>query len=57
LDRQWFHGVRARWKTADEFVEFFDSELIPADHALRQFVGKDVPQLIGELARFRPDLF
>lgn len=46
-----------RWKTADEFVRFLDSELLPADHALRQLVGKDVPQLIGELARFRPDLF
>ena len=57
LDRQWFEGVITRWNTADEFVSFFDTELLPLDHALRQFVGKDVPQLIGELARFRPDLF
>jgi hypothetical protein len=57
FDRQWFRGVVTRWKMADEFVRFFDSELIPADHPLRQVVGKDVPQLIGELARFRPDLF
>jgi hypothetical protein len=57
LDHQWFHGVMTRWKMAEEFVRFFDAELIPANHPLRQLVGKDVPQLVGELARFRPDLF
>ena len=57
FDRQWFQAVMARWNIADEFVRFLDPELLPKDHALRQFVGMDVPQLIAELARFRPDLF
>jgi hypothetical protein len=57
LDRQWFQGIMARWNIADEFVRFLDPEALPKDHALRQFVGMDVPQLIAELARFRPDLF
>ena len=57
LDRQWFQGVMARWNIADEFVKFLDPELLPRDHAVRQFVGMDVPQLIAELARLRPDLF
>jgi hypothetical protein len=57
LDHQWFQGVMTRWEMADEFVRFFDTELIPPDHPLRRLVGKDVPQLVGELARFRPDLF
>jgi hypothetical protein len=42
---------------ADEFVKFLDPELLPTDHAVRQFVGVDVPQLIAELARLRPGLF
>jgi hypothetical protein len=57
FDREWFQGIMNRWEIADEFVRFLDTELLPRDHALRQFVGKDVPQLIAELARFRPDLF
>jgi len=57
LDRQWFQGVMARWNIADEFVKFLDPELLPTDHAVRQFVGVDVPQLIAELARLRPGLF
>jgi hypothetical protein len=57
FDREWFRGILSRWNTADEFVRFLDPELLPRDHALRQFVGMDVPQLIAELARFRPDLF
>jgi hypothetical protein len=47
----------ARWNIAAEFVRLLDAELLPPDHALRQVVGMDVPQLIAELARFRPDLF
>jgi hypothetical protein len=57
FDREWFQGVMNRWNISDEFVRFLDAELLPRDHPLRQFVGIDVPQLIGELARFRPDLF
>jgi hypothetical protein len=57
FDREWFQGILNRWNIADEFVRFLDAELLPKAHPLRQFVGMDVPQLIAELARFRPDLF
>jgi hypothetical protein len=56
VDQEWFCAALKRWQTAAEYVFFLDAELLPTGHALRRMVGEDVPKLLRELLRLRPDL-
>jgi hypothetical protein len=56
FDREWLDGALARWKVAAEYVFFLDRELLPTEHPLRRVIGEDLPEVLRELARFRPDV-
>jgi hypothetical protein len=56
FDRQWLKAAMARWTKSDEFVRYLDAELLPAEHPLRQVIGQDLPEVMRELVRLRPDL-
>jgi len=56
VDKYWFCAALKRWKTAAEYVFFLDRELLPTEHPLRQAIGEDLPKLLRELLRLRPDL-
>jgi hypothetical protein len=56
FDREWLSEALARWKIGDEFVRYLDAELLPAEHPLRQVIGQDLPEVMRELVRLRPDL-
>jgi len=56
VDRDWFYGLIVRCKIAEEYVSFLDVELLPLEHALRQVIREDLPKVLRELARLRPDL-
>jgi hypothetical protein len=45
-----------RWKVAEEYLSYLDIELLPREHALRVLVRQDVPSLLKEVIRLRPDL-
>jgi hypothetical protein len=48
--------IMVRWRVADEYLSYLDVELLPREHALRVLVGQDVPSLLKEVIRLRPDL-
>jgi hypothetical protein len=56
FDRQCLKAAMARWTKSDEFVRYLDAELLPAEHPLRQVIGQDLPEVMRELVRLRPDL-
>ncbi len=53
------HSIReilARWKVANEYLSYLDIELLPTEHALRVLVRQDLPILLKEVIRLRPEL-
>jgi hypothetical protein len=56
LDRSLLEGMMIRWKLADEHVFLMQLGELPAEHALRILIRQDVPILVGELIRLRPEL-
>jgi hypothetical protein len=51
-----FKEIVTRWKVADEYLSYLDIELLPREHALRVLVRQDLPTLLKEVIRLRPDL-
>ncbi len=37
-------------------MHFLDLELLPSGHALRRVIEEDLPKMMRELIRLRPDL-
>ena len=57
INRDWIDGLIIRWKTADDFVAGLTDSRRGADvAALRRLLRRDVPALLQELTRLRPDL-
>jgi hypothetical protein len=49
-------GIMIRWRLAEECLSEVDSEALPSENALRVLVREDVPNLLKEVIRLRPDL-
>jgi hypothetical protein len=45
-----------RWRLAQEYVTVLEMESLPAAHALLVLVRQDVPNLLKEIIRLRPEL-
>ena len=57
INRDWIDGLIIRWKTADDFITDLDAAKRGADiAALKRVIRRDVPALLQELTRLRPDL-
>jgi hypothetical protein len=48
--------IVTRWKVAEEYLSYLEIELLPPEHALRVLIRQDVPSLLKEVIRLRPDL-
>ena len=57
INRDWIDGLIIRWKTADDFVAGLSDMKRAAElAALRRVIRRDIPALLHELTRLRPDL-
>jgi hypothetical protein len=56
LDHGWLDEIMIRWKLSESHLAGLRLDDLPADHALRLLVRRDVPRLLQELLRLRPDL-
>jgi hypothetical protein len=48
--------IMIRWTLAEEYVSQLDMDSLPSEHALRILLRQDVPTLLNEVIRMRPDL-
>jgi hypothetical protein len=56
LDHASLDEIMIRWKLAELHVADVPMQDLPCDHAVRLLVRRDVPTLLQELIRLRPDL-
>ena len=56
INQDWVAGLITRWKTADDFVTALDNRGGAQVAALRRIIRRDLPALIEELTRLRPEL-
>jgi hypothetical protein len=56
LDHASLDEIIIRWKLAELHVADLSIKDVPWDHALRLLIRRDVPTLLQELLRLRPDL-
>ena len=56
LDQSSLEGILIRWKLAENHLLRMSLGALPAEHALRILIRSDVPQLVRELTRLRPEL-
>jgi hypothetical protein len=55
LDQEEIKRIIIRWRVAEEYLSDLNDSL-PSEHAIRVFVGQDVPSLLKEVIHLRPDL-
>ena len=55
FDREEIKRMMIRWRLAEEYLSELN-HLLPSEHALRVLVRQDVPSLLKEVIRLRPDL-
>jgi hypothetical protein len=56
LDQPSLDEIMIRWKLAELHVADLSIKDLPWDHAVRLLIRRDVPTLLQELIRLRPDL-
>jgi hypothetical protein len=56
LDQPSLDEIMIRWKLAELYVADLSIRVLPWDHAVRLLIRRDVPTLLQELIRLRPDL-
>jgi hypothetical protein len=56
IDRDWINELFIRWKLADEYVADLEMVSLPAEEALVRLMRHDIPALVRELTRLRPEL-
>ena len=56
LDQASLDDIMIRWKLAELHVADLSTQDLPWDHAVRLLIRRDVPTLLQELIRLRPDL-
>jgi hypothetical protein len=49
-------GIIIRWRLAQEYVTDLHMNSLPAERALRVLIRQDVPNLMKEIIRLRPEL-
>ena len=56
LDQPSLDEIMIRWKLAELHVANLSMQDLPWNHAVRLLVRRDVPTLLQEVIRLRPDL-
>ena len=56
FDQDSIKEIMIRWTLAQEYLSYLDLELLPREHALRVLIKQDVPNLLREVVRLRPEL-
>jgi hypothetical protein len=57
LDQTSLDEILIRWKLADLHIDVFPlDDKLPACQALRLLIRRDIPKLLRELRRLRPEL-
>jgi hypothetical protein len=56
INQDWIDGLIVRWKTAGDFVARLDARERIEVNALQRILRRDIPALVQELTRLRPDL-
>jgi hypothetical protein len=56
VDQDFLDGLIVRWKLAEEYVEDLGMDSLPAERALTILMRHDVPMLLKEIIRLRPEL-
>jgi hypothetical protein len=55
FDQDEIKRIMIRWRLAEEYLSDPNNSL-PSEHALRVLIKQDVPSLLKEVIRLRPDL-
>jgi hypothetical protein len=56
FDRDAVEGIIIRWRLAEQYVTDLDMDSLPSEHALLALIRQDVPNLLREIIRLRPEL-
>lgn len=56
LDQDWMRGMLIRWRLSEAFISSAQLDELPEESALRTIVTRDLPILIREVLRLRPEL-
>jgi hypothetical protein len=56
IDQDWISGFLTRWILAEQFLALERTEGLREEHAVQVLIKRDIPALLSELARSRPDL-
>jgi hypothetical protein len=56
VENGWLEEQLIRWKLAENSLSRIEAASLPEEQALRVLVKRDVPMLIKELTRLRPEL-
>ncbi len=56
LDQEWMRSMLIRWRLSEAFLSSTEAGEAPEESALRTIITRDIPLLIKELLRLRPEL-
>ncbi len=56
VDQDFLSGLIIRWKLAEQYMEDLEMDSLPAERALTTLIQHDVPVLLKEIIRLRPEL-
>lgn len=56
VDQDFLDGLIIRWRLAEQYVEDLEMKSLPAERALTVLMQHDVPMLLKEIGRLRPEL-
>jgi hypothetical protein len=56
FDQDAVEGLIIRWRLAEQYVTDLDMDSLPSEHALLTLIRQDVPNLLKEIIRLRPEL-
>ena len=56
IDKYWVDDMMRRWWLSVEYIDGLESGSLPAQEALRHILQSDLPLIMKELTRLRPDL-
>jgi len=56
IDKYWVDELMRRWRLSVEYLDGLESAPLPAQNALRRILNSDLPLLVRELTRLRPEL-
>lgn len=56
IDKYWVDELLKRWWLSVDYIDGLDLDSLPAQDALKHVLHSDLPLIMRELTRLRPDL-